>query len=149
MATELLLTADVKDVGLAGDVVRVSEGFARNFLIPKKLASPVNPGMKRSIAKLQVAREAARQQDLDAARALAVRLADVKCTIKAKAAKDKKLYGSVTAVEILVALKGQGIALDKSQLVLENPIKELGVVTVSVKLHADVPATLKVWVVGE
>lgn len=147
MATEVLLTADLKDVGSAGDVVRVSEGFARNYLFPKNLASVVNEGTRRRLAKAQAEREVLRGRARDAAKALAARVSRVNCQIRAKAAKDKKLYGSVAVTDIIAVLKDEGITLTKEQIALEAPIKELGVFSVTVTLDTDVQTTLKVWVV--
>ncbi|MCE9613712.1 MAG: 50S ribosomal protein L9 [Lentisphaerae bacterium] len=149
MATEVLLMADVKDVGAAGDVVRVSEGFARNFLLPRKLAASVSPATRRRLAKLQEQRQVERTRDLEAAQALAGRLGALSCTIAVKAQADQKLYGSVTAGDIADALKKLGVTIDKSNILLEQPLKALGIFNVPVKISAEVQATLKVWVVEE
>jgi len=149
MAIEVLLMADVADLGAEGDVVSVSDGFARNYLLPRKLAAPVTEGTRKRLAKIRVQRDTARKVQLETARELAGRLAKVSCTIPVKAAENEKLYGSVTPAEIAEALKKQGIEMDKRCLVIETPIKSLGIFDVKVRLHPEVETTIKVWVVEE
>jgi len=149
MSMEVLLMADVAGLGSEGDVVKVAEGYARNCLLPQKLGAPVSEGTRRKLAKMREKREAKHQAEVAAARELAKKLAGVSCTIAVKTGADGKLFGSVTAGHITDALKGQGIELDKHGLLLEAPIKELGVFDVKVKLHPEVQASVKVWVVEE
>lgn len=149
MAMEVFLMADVPDLGSEGDVVKVSDGFARNFLYPKKLAAPVTEGTRRRLVKLQKVREEARKLQLEQARQLAARLAKVSCTIAVKAGGNEKLYGSVSTSDIADALKEQGIVIDKHCIHLDDPIKALGIFEVPVKLHPEVEVTLKLWVVEE
>jgi large subunit ribosomal protein L9 len=149
MATEVLLMENVADLGSEGEVVKVADGYARNYLIPRELAAPVSEATRRRLAKLQQQREAARQQSLEAARQVAAKLASASCTIPVKAGDDQKLYGSVTAVDVAAALASQGFAVDKSEIELEAPIKELGIYNIPVALHGEVKATIKVWVVEE
>lgn len=149
MATEVLLMADVDALGVEGDVVTVADGYARNFLLPRHLAAPVTAAARKRLEKMRQEREAREKKALDEARVFAARLADVSCTIAVKTGEEEKLYGSVTAGDIVDALKEQDIELDKQVLDLDKPIKELGVFNVTVKLHPDVDATVKVWVVEE
>ena len=149
MSMQVFLMADVKDLGAEGDVVTVSDGYARNYLLPRKLAAAVTEGTKRQLAKIQREREASRKVALDAAKGLSARLEGVSVTIRVKTAEAEKLYGSVTGQDIIDALKAQGVELDKSWLDLEHPIKELGVFDVKVKLHPEIEAVVKVWVVEE
>ena len=149
MAIEVLLITDVKDLGSVGDVVRVSEGYARNYLLARKYAAPVTEGTRRQLVKIQLQRAAAQQLERESAETLAKKLAGVSCTIPAKTSDDQKLYGSVTAADIVSALQAQGLVLDKDLIQLEAPIKTLGIFNIPVKVHADVTATLKVWVVKE
>ncbi len=148
MAIEVFLMADVPDLGIEGDVVTVANGYARNYLLPRKLAAPVTDATRRQLAKLQREREATRKADLEAAQARVARIENASCTIPVKA-DEGKLYGSVTPADIEAALKSQGVDLDRDMLQLEAPIKELGVYDVVVKLHAEVETTIKVWVVEE
>jgi large subunit ribosomal protein L9 len=149
MATEVLLMTDVENLGKEGDVVTVSEGYARNYLLPRKLAAPVTDATRRRLAKFQRERAKTREAELATFQALAAKLQNVSCTIAVKTGEGERLYGSVTAAEILRVLKEQGIELDRHTVVLEHPLKELGVYDVSVKLHPQVEATIKVWVVEE
>lgn len=149
MAIEVMLMKDIPDVGSEGDVVRVAAGHARNYLFPRKLAAPVTEATRRRLAKMQAEREEQRKLQLGAAQRLAARLEGVSCTITVKSGAEGKLYGSVTGGDIAEALKAQGVEVDKHAFVLEAPIKELGVYDVPVKLHADIEAKVKVWVVEE
>jgi large subunit ribosomal protein L9 len=149
MAIEVLLMADVADVGAEGDVVSVADGFARNYLFPSKRAAPVTQATRKRLEKMRRDRDAAKAAELAGARGVAAKLAAASCTIAVKVGKDEKMYGSVTAADIAAALKAQGIELDKQHLVLDEPIRELGVFDVKVKLHAEVEGTVKVWVVEE
>jgi len=149
MAIEVLLMADVADTGAEGDVVRVADGYARNFLFPKKLAAPVTEATRRKLAKLRMEREAQQKLALDAARALAKKFEGVSVTIPVKTTEGEKLYGSVHEADIADALKSQGIAIDKHAIQLEEPIKTLGVYDVKIKLHAEAECSVKVWIVEE
>jgi large subunit ribosomal protein L9 len=149
MATEVLLMADVADLGSEGEVVTVADGYARNFLFPKSMAAPVTDATRRRLAKIREDREAAREAEMRAASELEARLEGVSCTIAVKTGDDEKMYGSVTPADIVEALKNQGIELDKQSLVLDKPIRELGVFDVEVRLHSEVRTAVKVWVVEE
>jgi large subunit ribosomal protein L9 len=146
---EILLMADVPDVGTEGQVVTVADGFARNYLVPRKLGAPVTKGARARLAKLQKQRETDRQAAAERMKFLAEKMAGVSCTIAAKTSENEKLYGSVTAVEIAENLKGQGFSIDREAILLDAPIKALGVYTVKVSLSPDVSVPLKVWVVEE
>jgi len=146
---ELMLMADVSGLGKEGDIVKVSDGYARNYLLPRKLAAPATQAMKRKLARLQAQREQMRKEELDLARKRAAALAGVSCTIPVKVGEGEKMFGSVTSSHIVDALKAQGVELDRHSLLLDSPIKELGVYDVPVRLHPDVEAKIKVWVVQE
>jgi large subunit ribosomal protein L9 len=146
---EVLLMADVKDVGTEGQVVAVADGYARNYLFPRKLAERVTNAARARLAKLQKQREAERKVAAEKVRFVADKLAGVSCTIPAKTSENEKLYGSVTAAEISENLKTQGFEIDRDAILLEAPIKALGVYTVEVRLSDDVKVPLKVWVTEE
>lgn len=148
MDKEVFLMANVADLGSEGDVVKVSEGYARNYLLPRKLAAPVTAATKKRLEKIQKEREITHKAELTAARELAAKIAKISCTIPVKA-KEDKLYGSVTVSDIVAVLKANGVELDKMKVLLAEPIKELGVFEVKVNLHAEVETTIKVWVVEE
>lgn len=146
---EVVLMADVKDLGSEGDVVKVADGYARNYLVPRKLAAPVTEATRRRLAKQRREREEAYKRDLVAARDVVAQLAKISCTMRVKAGAEEKLYGSVTSADIADALKAQGFAVDKHKIDLAEPIKELGVYDVKIKLHPEAEAVVKVWVVEE
>jgi large subunit ribosomal protein L9 len=149
MATEIFLMADVPDLGVEGDVVVVADGYARNYLIPKKLGAPVTEATKRRLAKIQREREVKRAAALKDAQKVASKLEGVSVTIAVKTSEGDKLYGSVGEQEIVDALKVQGFDVDRSLVELESHIKELGVFDVKIKLHPELEATVKVWIVEE
>ena len=147
MAVELILLEDVEDLGKAGEKVNVAPGYARNYLLPKGLAEKITPGALRQIEARRERIEAKRKQDLDNASALAAKIAETEITIPMQAGEDDQLFGSVTSHLIADALKEQGIEIESRKIKLEEPLKELGVFNVTIKLHLDVDATAKVWVV--
>jgi large subunit ribosomal protein L9 len=147
MAVELILLEDVEDLGKAGEKVNVAPGYARNYLLPKGLAEKITPGALRQIEARRERIEAKRKQDLDNASALAAKIAETEITIPMQAGEDDQLFGSVTSHLIADALKEQGIEIESRKIKLEEPLKELGVFNVTIKLHSDVDATAKVWVV--
>ena len=147
MAIELILLEDVEDLGNAGEKVNVAPGYARNYLLPQGLAEKVTPGALRQIEARRERIEAKRKQDLDDATALAAKIAETEISIPMQAGDDDQLFGSVTSHLIADALKEQGIEVESRRIKLEDPIKELGLFSVAIKLHAGVEATAKVWVV--
>jgi len=149
MTKELILMADVEGLGLEGETVKVSEGYARNHLIPRKLAVPITSAALKRLEKNKLEREARHLKELESARSLALAIEKISCTITAKVGENDKLFGSVTTSDIIASLKQQGIELDKRKIQMAEPIRELGVFTVKIKLHPQVEAALKVWVVGE
>lgn len=149
MSLEVLLMEDVKDLGAEGAVVKVSDGYARNYLLPRKLAAPVTAATRRQLEKLRREREAARQLAIGEARQMVVKLQKTSCTVSVKTGKDAKLFGSVTSANIAEALSAQGIEVDRHKIDLAEPIRELGVFDVKIKLHPDVEGSIKVWVVEE
>lgn len=149
MSIEMILMQDVKDLGTAGQVVKVSEGYARNFLVPNKMAALVTEGNRRQLAKLQVQREIVRKATREKALDMAAAIQKGSYTIPVKVGEGDKLFGSVTSGDILKLLSAQGFELDKHAVELEQPIKELGAFDVTVKVGVDVETLIKVWVVQE
>jgi large subunit ribosomal protein L9 len=145
---QVILREDIDNLGKIGDLVKVADGYARNFLVPAKKAIEATPKNVHAMdhAKKMVSdrirklkKEAA--ADADVIKALAI-------TIKVKSGEEGKLFGSVTTMDIAEAMKAQGVTVDKRKIVLEEPIKRLGDFTVAVKLHADVTAEFKLSVVA-
>ena len=149
MAVQLILLDDVANLGKLGDSVHVSDGYARNYLLPKKLAAVATPGILRKIEarKLQLQKE--HEERIAVAKAMADKIAKLTLSIGVKAGEDDKLFGSVNAQQIADAAAKEGIELEKTAIDLESPIKELGSFDIPVKLHAEVTASLKVKVVRE
>ena len=143
MALELILLEDVEDLGKAGEKINVAPGFARNYLLPKGLAKKVTPGALRQIEARKDRIEAKRKEELENAQAIAKKLEETEITISMQAGEDEKLFGSVTSHIIADALKEQGIEIEQRRINLDDPIKELGVFNVDVKLHSEVEATAK------
>lgn len=149
MSVEVLLLSDVPDLGVAGATVKVAEGYARNYLLPRGLAGPVTPATLRRLEKLRKEREELARLQLAEARDKAAKLKGLSVTIRARTTDGQKLYGSVTTAAIVEALQAQSVALDRSQIGLDQPLHEVGQFDVPVKLHPEVTLTLKVWIVEE
>lgn len=149
MAKEIILMSGVEGLGAEGDVVKVADGYARNYLLPRKLAAEVTDATRRQIEKKRVEREASQEEHLKETRALAARIEAASCTIPVKAGESGKMFGSVGTADIADALKEQGIEIERNRIELDDPIRELGVFSVPVKLNPQVETTLKVWVVEE
>ena len=143
----LILLDDVENLGLAGDTVSVAPGYARNYLIPNKLAAKATPGTLRLIESRKAAIAARRAADLANAKALAEKLADVEISIAMQATEDDQLFGSVTARMVADELNAQGYAIEHSRILIDPPIKMLGSFEAEVKLHPEVSAAVKIWVV--
>ena len=145
---EVILRQAVDNLGHPGDIVDVSSGYARNFLLPRGVAYEATPGNKKRIAQEKERLEAAENARRDAAQAIANRLAEVSLTFSAKVGEEGKLFGSVTATDIAQQLEQQGFAeVEKRMIDLHEPIKALGVYKVAIRLHADVKPEIKVWVI--
>ena len=147
---KVILLEDVKSLGKKGDVVKVSDGYARNFILKTGKGVEATPANLNTL-KLQKANdEKVAQENLEAAKALGEKLAAAPVTIRIKAGEGGKLFGAIASKEIAAAVKEQyGLEVDKKKIVLEDPIKELGTHTVKVKLHKDVTAQLTVKVTEE
>ena len=144
---EVILTKDVEKIGKVGSVVKVKDGFAHNFLFPKSLAIPVTPGNLKKIEQEKQKIAAESEKIKQEALGLKERLDNLSLTIPALAQDDKALFGSITALDISSAIKNEGLELDKGLIQLTEPIKELGIYEIPVKLHPEVSSKLKVWIV--
>jgi large subunit ribosomal protein L9 len=146
---KVVLCQDVEHLGERGQIVSVSLGFARNYLLPKKLAMEATPGNLRSFElqkRVWIAREA---QEVEDARSFARRLESVRIVVTKKAGENDALYGSVTSSEIADLLAAKGIEVDRRKIQLDEPIKSLGAFEVPVKIHRQVTAKVSVQVVAE
>lgn len=149
MAMEVMLMQTVPSLGGEGDVVRVANGYARNFLLPRNLAAPVTDAARRRLEMLKREREEAHQELASEAKALAERLSGVSITLAVKTSDGEHLYGSVGTAEVATALEAQGYSIERSAVEIPEAIKELGVYDVKVALPAGQTATIKAWVVEE
>ncbi|MBU1998853.1 MAG: 50S ribosomal protein L9 [Candidatus Omnitrophota bacterium] len=144
---EVILMQDVKGLGKAGSVVKVKDGFANNFLLLKKLAVPANQ------ANLKIVEQDKKRRDLEyekkklEAQGLKERLEKLSFTMPAMVHDDEKIYGSITIHNIAEALDGEGFKIQKDSILLNEPLKSLGIFEVPVKLHPEITAKVKIWVV--
>lgn len=146
---EIILKANVPHLGKMLDVVKVKDGYARNYLFPRKLAVRATKEAKAQIESNRAAVEAQFQKELAAAGDVAAKLSQVSVNLERRVVEGERLYGSVSASDIADAITKQGIKVTRSQVVLAEPIKQLGVYTVAIKVFSDVEAQVKVWVVAE
>ncbi len=144
---KIVLLEDVKSLGKKGDIVEVSEGYARNFIIPKKKGVEANQENLNTLKLQKANQEKIAKEKLDAAKELAGKLNDASISLTIKGGKDGRTFGSISSKEIEEAIKLQlGLEIDKKKLVIAEPIKTFGNHEVKVKLHKDVTASLKVKV---
>ena len=144
---KVILTADVKGQGKKGDMINVSDGYARNFLLPKGLATEATKSAINEMKGKADAKADREEKELEAAIELAAKIESVSVTIESKSGDNGKLFGSITSGDVADALKMQGhIVVDKKKIVLHDPIKSVGEYQLPVKVHAGVSAPLKVTV---
>jgi large subunit ribosomal protein L9 len=147
---KVVLRDDVENVGRKGDLIEVTDGFARNYLVPRGLAMKATKGVVRQAEAMRRNREARDAREREAAQALADQLAGQRIELRARAGEGGRLFGSVTSADVVDAVRTQtGVALDRRKTQLTDPLKELGPVEIPVKLHTDVEVTLTVDVVPE
>ncbi len=144
---EVILNKDVDRLGRSGQVLKVKDGYARNFLFPNGLALPATPD---NLKKVEAAKQKRLQEEgriRKEAEDLKAKLESLSLTMPVLVQEDEKMYSSITANEIVQALKDEGITLEKSAILLDEPLKSLGIYQVAVKLHREVTASVKVWIV--
>jgi large subunit ribosomal protein L9 len=147
---KVVLRSDVEKLGEKGEIVEVANGYARNFLVPRGLAMRATKGVVDQAAAMRRNREAKAARDREAARALAAQLTANRIEVKARAGEGGRLFGSVTNADIADAISAQtGVTVDRRQLQLDEPIKELGPHELPAKLHADVVVTVAIDVVAD
>jgi large subunit ribosomal protein L9 len=146
---EVILREHVDKLGRRGDVVKVAEGYARNYLLPRKLALAVTENNKRQIDREKKVAEVRELEEKSAAEAVAERLGQLDVSVARRVGENNTLYGSVTSADIAQALAAKGFEIDKKKIQLPDPIKALGETSVAVRIHRDVTAQVKVKVVPE
>lgn len=144
---KVILLENIDRLGKMGDVVTVKEGYGRNFLLPKNKAKPATPGNMKMLEQLKKKQAEEEAKKTQSARAIADKISNLSLTISAQAGEEEKLFGSVSNDMISEALAEEGVNIDKKDILLDEPIKKLGVYQVVVKVHPEVKANLKVWVV--
>jgi large subunit ribosomal protein L9 len=146
---QIILQEDVEKLGTRGQLVEVAEGYARNFLLPRKLGLEATPGNMKRLEKMRTAFAKKTAVEKESAQKLAELLASVSLTLSRKAGENDQLFGSVTSGDIAAALSAQGYEIEKRKITLADPIKLVGEYEVPVKLHRDVTANVKVAVKKE
>ncbi len=147
--SQVLLLQPVDGLGAEGDTVTVRAGYARNYLLPRKQALPITQANKKYVESLLKARETREQKEIESAQTLGEKIEKIHLAIAVKTGEGGKMFGAVTAGDLLKRLGEEGIELAKKQLGLPQPIKELGSHVAQIKLHADVQVDLKFEVVSE
>jgi large subunit ribosomal protein L9 len=150
MSIEIILKEHVENLGRRGEIVKVADGYARNYLLPRKLALAVTEENKRQIERERAKAEAREAVELKDAQALAARIQAADVSIARRVGEHDALYGSVTSADIAEALAALGITVDRRKIQLSDPLKALGEHPVPIKLHRDltVPVTVKVVAAG-
>jgi large subunit ribosomal protein L9 len=146
---EVILREHVDNLGKRGEIVKVADGFARNYLLPRKLALPATEGNRKHVERERKIMETREAEEKGSAEAIATRLSTIDISIARRVGETEQLYGSVTAADIVEFLKGKGFEVDRRKLILPEPIKEVGEFDVPLKLHREVTVPLKVKVVKE
>lgn len=144
---KIILKEDLEKIGKAGEVVEVKDGYARNYLVPRNLAVPADKGNLASIEKILKEKDFRENKKKREALAVKDKIEGISCTSEVLVGEEDKVFGSVTSIEIARLLKDKGFFIDKRNISLEEPIKALGVYSIPVKLHPEVTASLKLWVV--
>lgn len=145
--TIVILRSEVPGLGNLGDTVKVKDGFARNYLLPKGLAVPSSPANLAMLENEKRTRQRLQGREYKTAQELAEKIKSASCTIAKKVGENDKLFGSVTSTEIIECLQAENIQIAKKQVILEEPIRTLGIYPVLIKLHPEIEVRLKVWVV--
>jgi large subunit ribosomal protein L9 len=146
---EVILRQHVDNLGRRGEIVKVADGYARNYLLPRKLALPATAGNKQHVERERKILEAREAEERGQAEAIGARLGALTIAITRRVGETEQLYGSVTAADIADFLKEKGFEIDRRKLILPEPIKSIGDHTVPLKLHREVTVPLKVQVVAE
>jgi large subunit ribosomal protein L9 len=143
---EVILCQDIAALGKTGEIVKVKDGHARNYLIPRQLALAATKDNKKKIEAVKAKQTAAYEEKKSVAMAEAEKLSKVSCTLSVEVNDQEKLYGAVSESEILRALEQEGYKFERKDLVLEKPVEELGIFEVGVKLHPEVIGKFRLWV---
>lgn len=144
---QVILQEDVRNLGNAGDIVNVREGYGRNFLLPRNKAVIADPKNVRQLEHQKRVVAAKQQKVKQKALELAEKLKELSITISREAGEEDKLFGAVTSKDIADALRGEGYIIDRHDIHLEAPLKQIGIFDINIRLHSEVTGVVKVWVV--
>jgi len=143
---EVILSEDIQALGKLGEVVKVKDGYARYFLLPRKLAYAATPSNLKRIEQQEKKNKAQHEQAKKEAEELAKKLNKASCTLSVEVNDLDKLYGAVAEADIAKALEVEGFTVDKKDIVIEKPIEELGIFEIVINLHSEVTAKIRLWV---
>ncbi len=144
---KVVLKQDIDKLGSIGDIVKVADGYGRNYLLPHGLALKATPGAEKVAEQIKKAKGRKIQEEKAGVEEIAKKLSGLSLTIPVQVGEDEKMYGSVTSIDIANMLKQEGIEIDKKKIILKEPIKKLGVFNIQIKLHPKVTAEVKTWVI--
>lgn len=144
---DVILLEDINEIGKTGEKVTVKSGYARNYLLPRRLALPATASGLKMLKEEERRRQVREVKMQREAEELSKSLGKVSCTAEVQAGEDDRVFGAVTNADIAELLQAQGYDIDKRKVLLEEPLKALGVYTIPIRLHQDVEARVKVWVV--
>ena len=144
---KIVLKQDIDKLGTTGDIVEVADGYGRNYLLPQGLALKATSGAEKVAKQIKKATGRKIQEEKTNLDELAKKLSKLSLTIPVQVGEDEKMYGSVTSIDIANMLKQEGIEIDKKKIILKEPIKKLGVFNIQIKLHPEVTAEVKIWVI--
>lgn len=146
---KVILKKDFENVGQAGEIVEVKDGYARNYLIPNGIALKADKGNIKLLESEQRQMQLQQNKDKKSAEKMAEELEKISCTATVTVGEEDKVFGSVTSQTIADLLKDKGVEVDRKKILLDEPIKALGIYTIPIKLHTEVEAKIKLWVVKE
>lgn len=146
---KVILKNDVEKLGKAGEIVDITKGYARNYLIPKGFAIEATPANLKAYENLQAVARRREQKEIGAAKEFAAKLDNVSVTATVQVGEEDRVFGAVTNQTIAELLAEKGFEIDRKKIMLEEPIKQLGVFEVPIRFHSEVEAKIKVWVVRE
>ena len=144
---KVVLKQNIDKLGIAGDIVEVADGYGRNYLLPSGLALKATAGAEKAADQIKKAKGRKIQEEKTSFEELAKKLSELSLTVPVQVGEDEKMYGSVTSIDIANMLKQEGIEIDKKKIILKEPIKKLGIFNIQIKLHPEVTAEVKAWVV--
>lgn len=146
---KIILTKDHENLGDAGEIVKVKDGYARNYLIPRSIALEASKTNMRVYDEGKKRQQAQKSREVTGAEEIAVEMSKVSITASVQVGEEDKVFGAVTSQEISTLLEEKGFTVDKRDILLEEPIKALGIYNISVKVHQDVKAEVKLWVIKQ